>query len=211
MSATRKLLLPLALTLAIAACSKPADTAAPAADAAAPAATEQAATTPAANPGRIQTTDQANRENLVGAASSPLRDMNVVRTKIPPVLLDALADPYARPPSRSCKDLAGLIVPLTLALGPDLDAILAEVRQTGEQMVGDQVMGMAVGAAQDLIPLRSWVRRLTGAERHDRLVRSAITAGVVRRAYLKGLGQAGGCPAPAAPLGPTRDAQSPAA
>jgi len=35
MSATRKLLLPLALTLAIAACSKPADTAAPAADAAA--------------------------------------------------------------------------------------------------------------------------------------------------------------------------------
>ncbi|PSD09731.1 polyisoprenoid-binding protein, partial [Stenotrophomonas maltophilia] len=34
MSATRKLLLPLALTLAIAACSKPADTAAPAADAA---------------------------------------------------------------------------------------------------------------------------------------------------------------------------------
>ena len=49
MSATRKLLLPLALTLAIAACSKPADTAAPAADAAAPAATEQAATTPAAD------------------------------------------------------------------------------------------------------------------------------------------------------------------
>ena len=43
MSATRKLLLPLALTLAIAACSKPADTAAPAADAAAPATTEQAA------------------------------------------------------------------------------------------------------------------------------------------------------------------------
>ncbi|MDH4386635.1 MAG: hypothetical protein QE280_14470 [Caulobacter sp.] len=169
------------------------------------------ATTPAANPGRIQTTDQANRENLVGAASSPLRDMNVVRTKIPPVLLDALADPYARPPSRSCEDLVGLIVPLTLALGPDLDAILAEVRQTGEQMVGDQVMGMAVGAAQDLIPLRSWVRRLTGAERHDRLVRSAISAGVVRRAYLKGLGQAGGCLAPAAPLGPARDAQSPAA
>ena len=47
MSATRKLLLPLALTLAIAACSKPADTAAPA-DAAAPATTEQAAT-PAAD------------------------------------------------------------------------------------------------------------------------------------------------------------------
>ena len=169
------------------------------------------ATTPAGKPGRIQTTDQANRENLVGAASSPLRDMNVVRTKIPPVLLDALADPYAMPPSRSCEALAGQVNTLTDALGPDLDVILAEVRQTGEQMVGDQVMGMAVGAAQDLIPLRSWVRRLSGAERHDRLVRSAITAGVVRRAYMKGLGQAGGCPAPAAPLAPTRDVQSPAA
>jgi hypothetical protein len=99
---------------------------------------------------------------------------------------------------------------LTEALGPDLDVILAEVKQTGQQMVGDQVMGMAVGAAQDLIPLRSWVRRLSGAERHDRLVRAAITAGVVRRTYLKGLGQAGGCPAPASPLAPASDPQSPA-
>jgi hypothetical protein len=168
------------------------------------------ATTPTGNPGRIQTTDQANRENLVGAASSPLRDMNVLRTKVPTVLVDALADPYATPPSRSCETLAGLIGPLTEALGPDLDVILAEVKQTGQQMVGDQVMGMAVGAAQDLIPLRSWVRRLSGAERHDRLVRAAITAGVVRRAYLKGLGQAGGCAAPASPLGPASGPQSPA-
>ncbi len=49
MTKTTKLLLPLALTLAIAACSKPADEATPAADAAAtPAATEQT-TTPAAD------------------------------------------------------------------------------------------------------------------------------------------------------------------
>jgi len=49
MTATHKLLLPLALTLAIAACSKPADeTAAPAADAATPAAAEQT-TTPSAD------------------------------------------------------------------------------------------------------------------------------------------------------------------
>lgn len=46
MTATRKLLLPLALTLAIAACSKPAEEATPAADAAAPVAAEQT-TTPA--------------------------------------------------------------------------------------------------------------------------------------------------------------------
>jgi len=168
------------------------------------------ATTPTGNPGRIQTTDQANRESLAGAATSPLRDMNVLRTKVPAVLVDALADPYASPPSRTCEALAGQIGPLTEALGPDLDVILAEVKQTGQQMVGDQMMGMAVAAAQDLIPLRSWVRRLSGAERHDRLVRSAITAGVVRRAYLKGLGQADGCAAPASPLGPASSPQSPA-
>ncbi|MBD3828084.1 MAG: polyisoprenoid-binding protein, partial [Stenotrophomonas sp.] len=49
MTVTRKLLLPLALTLAIAACSKPADdAAAPAADAA-PAAAAAETTTPAAD------------------------------------------------------------------------------------------------------------------------------------------------------------------
>jgi hypothetical protein len=50
-----------------------------------------------------------------------------------------------------------------------------------------------------MIPLRGWVRKLTGAERHDRLVQSAITSGNVRRAYLKGLGEARGCNPPATP------------
>jgi hypothetical protein len=43
------------------------------------------------------------------------------------------------------------------------------------------------------------VRKLTGAERHDHLVQDAITAGAVRRAYLKGLGEAKGCNPPATP------------
>jgi hypothetical protein len=54
-------------------------------------------------------------------------------------------------------------------------------------------------AASDVIPFRGWVRKLTGAERHDKLVQSAITAGAVRRAYLKGLGEAKGCNPPATP------------
>jgi hypothetical protein len=43
------------------------------------------------------------------------------------------------------------------------------------------------------------VRKLSGAERYERKVAAAIAAGSVRRAYLKGLGQAAGCAAPAAP------------
>jgi hypothetical protein len=54
-------------------------------------------------------------------------------------------------------------------------------------------------AAQNVIPYRGWVRKLTGAERYSREVAAAIAAGTVRRAYLKGIAQAGGCTAPAAP------------
>jgi hypothetical protein len=43
------------------------------------------------------------------------------------------------------------------------------------------------------------VRKLTGAERHDSYVAAAITAGAVRRAYLKGLGESRGCSPPATP------------
>jgi hypothetical protein len=53
--------------------------------------------------------------------------------------------------------------------------------------------------ASSAIPYRGCVRRLSGAERHDRLVQAAIEAGAVRRGYLKGLGEARGCDPPATP------------
>jgi hypothetical protein len=49
------------------------------------------------------------------------------------------------------------------------------------------------------VPFRGWVRKLSGAERYSKEVAAAIAAGTVRRAYLKGLGEAKGCAAPAAP------------
>ena len=47
---------------------------------------------------KVETTSEANRESLKGAAESPLRDVNVLRTKVPDVLLFAMADTYSRPP-----------------------------------------------------------------------------------------------------------------
>ena len=70
---------------------------------------------------RIQTTSQANRESVQGAVVSPLRDVNVLRTKIPPILLEAQADPYRRPYPASCESLIAEIRPLSQALGADLD------------------------------------------------------------------------------------------
>ncbi len=147
---------------------------------------------------KVQTTNEANREGVKGAAESPLRDLNVLRTKIPPILLEAIADPYQRPKSRGCAQLVVMLKPLNDALGADLDA--PEPDQ--DDLMGrgkDTAFGFMAGAASDVIPFRGWVRRLTGAERHDRLVQQAITAGAVRRAYLKGLGEAKGCDPPATP------------
>ncbi len=147
---------------------------------------------------QVQTSSQATRESLEGAVSAPLRDVNLLRTKIPPVLLEARANPYKRPQPATCARLIALITPLNQALGADLDDegvdeddLMAQGRSTA--------LGAVAGLAQDVIPFRGWVRKLSGAEQHDQLVRDAIIAGGVRRAYLKGLGEAKGCKSPARP------------
>jgi hypothetical protein len=147
---------------------------------------------------KVETTNEANREGLKGVAQAPLRDLNVLRTKIPEVLLQAMADPYERPKSGRCPELATLIRPLNDALGADLDTpSVDEDDLLAKGKTG--ALGMMAGAASDVIPFRGWVRKLSGAERHDNLVQAAITAGAVRRAYLKGLGEAKGCNPPATP------------
>jgi hypothetical protein len=155
--------------------------------------------------GKVQTTDEANRESIAGAAESPLRDLNLVRTKIPLVLLDATADPYKRPAfgaranrKADCTLLTQLVRPLNDALGADLDAPSRDQDDLLEKGRG-AALGVAASFASDTIPFRGWVRQLSGAERHDRIVQAAIIAGAVRRGYLKGLGEARGCDPPATP------------
>lgn len=148
---------------------------------------------------QMKTSDQLKRESVQGAATAPLRDLNVVRAKIPEVLLQALDDPYARPPrSFRCAALSAMVRPLDEALGPDIDRV-----PVGDEDLMDRGKSTALGVAGDLasgaIPFRGVVRKLTGAEAHDRLVHSAIIAGNVRRAYLKGLGESKGCLPPATP------------
>lgn len=154
-------------------------------------------------PQKIQTTSDANKEGITGAAGAPLRDMNLLRTKIPPVLLEAMADPYARPRTASCDTLVALVAPLEAALGEDLDRHPPEededLMDRGKRMAGSAAFGAMASAAQDLIPMRGWVRKLSGAEKHDKLVQSAMASGAIRRAYLKGLGEARGCNPPATP------------
>lgn len=148
--------------------------------------------------GRVKTTSEANQESLGSAMKAPLRDLNVVRTKIPPVLLEALDDPYKRPRLATCAGIVAAVTPLNNALGADLDEPSVDEDDLLDKG-RDTAFGLVAGAASDVIPFRGWVRRLSGASRHDRTVQAAILSGAVRRAYLKGLGEARGCNPPATP------------
>jgi hypothetical protein len=151
--------------------------------------------------GTILTPSEANRAGLGSAVAAPLRDVNLLRTKIPITLLEAVAEPYARPKDRGCAGLTSEIRALNEALGPDFDTpeSRARTKAISKERAEKAALGMVADTAQDVIPFRGWVRKLTGAERHDSLVSQSITAGQVRRAYLKGLGEARGCNPPATP------------
>jgi hypothetical protein len=138
------------------------------------------------------------------AVEAPLADLNLVQEKIPPVLQAAVKAPYALPSERTCPAIANEVRGLDAALGADLDTPPTVTNpglvERGSNMVGDAANDALRGAAESVIPFRGWVRKLDGAERHSKEVAAAIAAGSVRRAFLKGVGQALGCQAPAAPM-----------
>lgn len=142
------------------------------------------------------------------AVSAPLHDVNLIRNKIPPILLDAVDAPYARPKPFNCSGIKTALDPLEPVLSPDLDQPKPEETKTAhnQKVAGDATIDAIKGAAEGVIPFRAWVRMLSGAEREDKQVRAAILAGEVRRAYLKGLGLTRRCQPPAAPLQTALDA-----
>lgn len=154
---------------------------------------------------QLQTAEDAQKSSLTHAITSPLRDVNLMRSKIPAVLQTALDDPYRRPAPANCSGIIDEVTRLNQALGDDLDADeLKETSMGGRAK--EEALNAIAGLASDVIPFRGWVRKITGAERHDRTVQQAIAAGAVRRAYLKGLGEARGCNPPGTPMHKSLDA-----
>lgn len=142
-------------------------------------------------------------KRLGAAVVAPLTDLNLVRATIPPVLASAQKAPYGIPADASCAALAAEIESLDAALGADLDTAATAANpsliERGTDAATDAVIGAVRNTTEGVIPFRGWVRKVTGAERYAKDVAAAIAAGTIRRAYLKGLGQAAGCPQPAAP------------
>jgi hypothetical protein len=146
------------------------------------------------------------KARVTEAVASPLADLNLVRTKIPEVLIEAKKNPYLPPSAMSCAVLSEEVRALDVVLGPDLDAPKPAsdpgLIERGTDTVGNAAVDALRGAAEGLVPFRHWVRKLTGAERHSKEVAEAIAAGIVRRSFLKGVGHTLDCQAPAAPVPP---------
>lgn len=158
--------------------------------------------------------EQDSRDNrVVSAAVQPFRDVGLIRPDIPDIVQN-IGWPYKTETlHEGC--------PAVLYEIGRLDAVLGEENyQPGPEesmrdratdyvanYAGDYVVGEVVGAANDLVPYRSWVRRLSGANRRDKKYAAALAMGSQRRTFLRGYGAALGCTAavPAPPPPPREE------
>ncbi len=139
------------------------------------------------------------------AVLAPLRDLNMVEDDVPTVLVRAYAKPYDTTGLDSCQAILDQVSALDLALGPDVD--IPRSPSARDDML-DKGKGMAASAALDavrsattgVIPVRSWVRRLSGATEAEQEAKAIALAGSVRRGFLKAMGVQQHCDWPAAPL-----------
>lgn len=113
----------------------------------------------------------------------PARDMGLSKRKIPPVLEDALADPYGIRSLKTCSQLAAAVRTLNDALGPDYEAG-GEYR---ENRAGKLAAAGAKSVINSIIPYRSLVREITGAAPADRHMNAVVDAGLARRGFLRGV------------------------
>ncbi|MBI1401840.1 MAG: hypothetical protein GC147_01320 [Porphyrobacter sp.] len=143
-----------------------------------------------AGPAAAQVMPEPDAEEV---AKTPLRDLNIDSRDIPEALRIAVEDPYERERLTTCNAIVADIAELDRVLGADYD--IAEDdgnRRLSQGRIGQSVVG-------SLIPFRGILREVTGAASNDRALRAAYTAGMVRRAFLKGLGMGRGCDYPARP------------
>lgn len=134
---------------------------------------------------------------------APASDSNVVSAPIPALLLEVQRAPYAEPADGTCAGITAQVLALDALLGADLDvpptAANPSLIERGAGALSQSGTQQVSGAAESVVPSRSWVRRPSGAERYSRDVAAAIAAGGMRRSYLKGMGAMRGCRPPAAP------------
>ncbi|MEP0392038.1 MAG: hypothetical protein ABJ205_14480 [Erythrobacter sp.] len=130
--------------------------------------------------------------DVMDVARTPLEDFNIDSKDIPEILVKAAENPYDDTGITNCNAVVQEIAVLDNELGPDFDITQEEARRISKGRVAKSVIG-------SFIPFRGIVREVSGANKKRNEFRRALTAGMVRRAYLKGMGEARGCAYPARP------------
>jgi hypothetical protein len=137
------------------------------------------------------------KTRVVSAATTPLSDLNIVKAEIPAVLKKSVKAPYQIPADQTCTGIALEIHKLDEVLGADINTPVTKANppliEWGMESVNDATIGTIKHSAEGVIPFRGWVRKLSGAERYSKDVSAAITAGSIRRAFLKGIGSSHEC------------------
>jgi hypothetical protein len=154
--------------------------------------------------GAVGSTVSQTANGVGGAVQAPLRDFNLMHDAIPVALLRAQQNPYDISGMDNCPSLLIAVGDLDVALGPDIDTPSEFHHQDAYNKSASYAAQAALDAVKDtaegVIPMKTWVRKLSGAEKADKQARRAIAAGIARRAFLKGLGVMHNCSWPAAPL-----------
>jgi hypothetical protein len=132
-----------------------------------------------------------------GLTQVSIDNLDLASEPIPPILIQARKSPYALTNTGTCERIAQEMALLNAVLGEDYDT--ATSRERPGEKAGEVLA--------TLIPFRGVFREVSGASRHEWEFRESISAGLMRRAYLKGRGEQMGCPYPARPfpVGPVND------
>lgn len=127
----------------------------------------------------------------VDVATTPVTDLNLRKADIPALLISAQEKPYDMAGLTRCSRIAAAVGELDAVLGDDIDMPRADRKG------GPNAGKLAQWAVGSFIPFRGAIREISGANAQERRVQIAIQAGMARRAFLKGAGEARGCRYPA--------------
>ncbi len=134
------------------------------------------------------------RRGIEDVATRPLEDFNLQRDEIPNSIKD-LESYTENNGVLTCEAVAEEIEGLDDALGREGPRIKSE--KTISRRIADKAADTAVdvveGEAKNLIPFRSTIRKISGAEAYERRRKTAVSIGKQRRAYLRGAWAAMSC------------------
>ncbi len=147
------------------------------------------------------------QSRYIDAVEAPFNDLNLVQAGIPSILVEAEIAPYLVPTDQSCEALDANIHDLDSALGADQTGHTSDptLYERALEEANNQAVGAIRSTTESILPFRSWVRKLSGADRHAKQVAKANAAGLIRRAFLKGIRVSKSCPLvmPQQPYGKT--------